>query len=501
MTNWEKFLKFQINTEEIDFNFSSIIDSSVIESNTAKIQNALKQAQEIEAGKKVNTDEDRMVGHYWLRNSSLAPNDKIKKEIENEIHKIENFCKNINSNFKNVLFIGIGGSALGPQFLIDSLKSKLNFFFFDNTDPNTFKDVLSRIDLGKTLVTVISKSGGTTETLNAMLETEASFKNKNLDFNSHSVAITCQGSKLDQIATNWLNSFYIWDWVGGRTSIFSAVGLLPLGLAGHNIKEFLQAGSKMDLLCKAKSNNPAMLLALSWLHSKGKNMLVIPYCDRLTLFSRYLQQLVMESIGKEKDFDGKIINEGLNVFGNKGSTDQHALVQQLRDGKNDFFLSFVNVLKTEQGIALDDDKVSSRDHLFGFYLGTKKALSDSQRQSLTINIKDLNHKSLAALIAVYERAVGFYASFLNINAYNQPGVEAGKKAAKEVIELKKKLLDLELFKQGANLEQLSINLKADKVQLYELLNFMALNKEIELLNEYGSNNSSSIDEIIFKSSI
>jgi len=496
MTNWEQFLKFQINTEDIDFNFSSIIDSGVIENNSAKIESALKQLQDIEEGKKVNTDENRMVGHYWLRNSNLAPSEEIKREIDNEISKIEDFSKNIDANFKNVLFIGIGGSALGPQFLIDSLKSNLNFYFFDNTDPNTFKEVLNRIDLSKTLVTVISKSGGTTETLNAMLETQASFKNKNLNFDAHCVAITCKNSKLDKIASTWLNKFYIWDWVGGRTSIFSAVGLLPLGLAGHNIKEFLQAGSKMDEICKREDNNPAMLLALSWLHSKGKNMLVMPYCYRLILFSRYLQQLVMESIGKEKDLDGNIVNEGLNVFGNKGSTDQHALVQQLRDGKNDFFLSFINVLKTDQGLTKSENDIKSRDHLFGFYLGTKKALSDSKRKSLTINIKELNHKSLAALIAVYERAVGFYASFLNINAYNQPGVEAGKKAAKKVIELKKKLLNSKLFKEGSNLDNLSKELQADKIQLYELLNFMSVNKEAEILN-----NSASIDEIVFKSLI
>ena len=200
----------------------------------------------------------------------------------------------------------------------------------------------------------------------------------------------------------------------------------------------------------------------------------------------------MESIGKEKDRDGNTVNEGINVFGNKGSTDQHALVQQLRDGKNDFFLTFINVLKTDQGIS--QENISSRDHLFGFYLGTKKALSDSSRNSLTINIKELNTKSLAALIAVYERAVGYYASFLNINAYNQPGVEAGKKAAKEIIELKKKLMESELFKSGAKLDELSKELDADKIQLYELLNFLQINKEIQVTNK-----SSKLDELIFKS--
>jgi len=190
--------------------------------------------------------------------------------------------------------------------------------------------------------------------------------------------------------------------------------------------------------------NPAALLALMWYYAtdgKGaKDMVVLPYKDRLLLFSRYLQQLVMESLGKERDLKGNIVNQGIAVYGNKGSTDQHAYVQQLRDGVNNFFVTFIEVLKDREGASFDvDPGVTTGDFLQGFYLGTRDALSESNRSSVSITIADVSPRSLGILIALYERVVGFYATLVGINAYHQPGVEAGKKAAGAVIELKLKI--------------------------------------------------------------
>ena len=168
---------------------------------------------------------------------------------------------------------------------------------------------------------------------------------------------------------------------------------------------------------------------------------MLPYKDRLLLFSRYLQQLVMESLGKEKDLLGNVVHQGITVYGNKGSTDQHAYVQQLRDGVNNFFVTFIEVLKDRDAkSSLEvEPGITAGDYLQGFYLGTRAALSESGRHSVTLTLPDVSPRSIGLLIALYERVVGLYASLIGINAYHQPGVEAGKTAAGGVIALKLKV--------------------------------------------------------------
>jgi glucose-6-phosphate isomerase len=170
-------------------------------------------------------------------------------------------------------------------------------------------------------------------------------------------------------------------------------------------------------------------------------MVILPYKDRLELFSKYLQQLIMESLGKERDLNGQIAHQGISVYGNKGSTDQHAYVQQLREGLNNFFVTFIEVLKDrETRSLLLDGKAFSGDYLNAFLQGTRRALGEKNRESITLTIEKIDPRSIGVLIALYERAVGFYASMVNINAYHQPGVEAGKKAAGLVIGLQTKAL-------------------------------------------------------------
>ncbi len=158
-------------------------------------------------------------------------------------------------------------------------------------------------------------------------------------------------------------------------------------------------------------------------------MVILPYKDRLALFCKYLQQLVMESLGKEKDLAGKVVHQGIAVYGNKGSTDQHAYVQQLRDGVAEFLrhlhrgrarIARPSRFEVEAG-------VTSGDYLQGFLRGTRAALYENGRDSITLSIPQVDAFQVGALIALYERAVGFYGSLVNINAYHQPGVEAGKK--------------------------------------------------------------------------
>jgi glucose-6-phosphate isomerase len=429
-----------------------------------QMQRAFVSMAELEKGAIANSDENRMVGHYWLRHFALAPTETIRQEIAETVQQIKEFAAEIHNGtlkgaegpFKQILLIGIGGSALGPQFVAKALghpgTDRLQIHFFDNTDPDGMDHVLAQLkdQLGQTLTVVISKSGGTKETRNGMLEAKAAYELSALNFSQHAVAVTGPGSELDQVAKEgeWLRRFPMWDWVGGRTSELSSVGLLPAALQGFNIDALLSGAEACDEITRKPDvkANPSAQLALMWYHAgngKGtKNMVLLPYKDRLELFSKYLQQLVMESLGKELDLDGNVVHQGISVYGNKGSTDQHAYIQQLRDGPNDFFVTFIEVLKHRDQPSLEvEPQITSGDYLNGFLLGTRQALYEKDRESITITIEEVSPFSLGVLIALYERAVGFYASLVNINAYHQPGVEAGKKAAESVIDLHLKVLE------------------------------------------------------------
>jgi glucose-6-phosphate isomerase len=405
-----------------------------------------------------------MVGHYWLRNPPLAPAAIISAEIEFTQRTIREFAESVHEGsitaqggrrFTRLLVVGIGGSALGPQFVADALGStedRLKPFFLDNTDPEGIDRILSEIgvQLTETLTVIISKSGGTKETRNGMLEVKRAYENAGLVFERHAVAVTGRHSELDRVAVEdgWLARFPMFDWVGGRTSVMSVVGLLPAALQGINMDGLLEGARKCDVITRnpVTRDNPAALLALMWHHATGgrgeKDMVVLPYKDRLLLFSRYLQQLIMESLGKEKDRNGNPVNQGISVYGNKGSTDQHAYVQQLREGVNNFFVTFIEVLRDREGGSMKvEPDTTSGDYLAGFYQGTRRALYENGRESISITVNVLDPSTVGALIALFERAVGFYASLINVNAYHQPGVEAGKKAAGDVLNMQKFILD------------------------------------------------------------
>ena len=430
-----------------------------------RLASAYAAMNALEAGSIANADENRMVGHYWLRAPDLAPDAAITEAITTTLARIHAFASDVHaarvrparaSKFQHLLVIGIGGSALGPELVAAALGSpadRMRVWFFDNTDPDGFDRVLDAIGdgLSATLCVVISKSGGTKETRNGMLEAESAYTRLGLDFAKHAVAVTGEGSELDRYAVSrtFLERFPMWDWVGGRTSELSAVGLLPAALQGLDINGLLEGARRMDVLTRGNvtQTNPAALLAAAWLAETGgvgkKDMVFLPYKDRLELFSRYAQQLVMESLGKELDRKGTAVFQGIAVYGNKGSTDQHAYVQQLRDGVDNAFVTFIEVLRdrTPQRLTIEVEKdVTSGDYLSGFLQGTRAALSERGRGSMTITLETLDAVSLGALIALYERAVGLYAELVDINAYHQPGVEAGKKAAKDVIDLQKRVL-------------------------------------------------------------
>jgi glucose-6-phosphate isomerase len=210
-------------------------------------------------------------------------------------------------------------------------------------------------------------------------------------------------------------------------------------------------------------------------------MVVLPYKDRLLLFSRYLQQLVMESLGKELDLQGRVVNQGIAVYGNKGSTDQHAYVQQLREGVKNFFVTFIDVMKDRDGKALEvEPGITSGDYLQGFYLGTRDALSEKDRWSITLTLAEVSPRSVGMLIALYERVVGFYATLVDVNAYDQPGVEAGKKAATGVIELQQRLVAALKGAPGKafTAEALAAQAKGNPETAFKILEHLAANGSV-----------------------
>jgi len=328
---------------------------------------------------------------------------------------------------------------------------------------------------------VTSKSGGTPETRNGMLLLADAYRASGLPFARHAVAITMLGSQMDKMAAEegWLARFPMFDWIGGRTSVLSAVGLLPAALQGLDVLGLLAGAAACDEVTRQHDliRNPAALMALMWHHATGgkalKDMVILPYKDRLLLLSRYLQQLVMESLGKQLDRQGQRVDQGLSVYGNKGSTDQHAYVQQLREGVSNFFAVFIRVLESG-GSALEvEPGTTAGDYLHGLLLGTRAALFENDRESMTITVPRVDARTVGGLIALFERAVGLYAELINVNAYHQPGVEAGKKAAASVLALQHKVLAT-LSNTPRTAEQLAD--AADQIEtVYLLLESLAVN--------------------------
>ena len=522
---WQRYQDWLYYHEGLEFYLDVSrmrLDNAFVEALQPKFEKAFQDMAALERGAIANPDENRMVGHYWLRDPDLAPTSELKQEIVQTLEQIEAFTQKVHTGaihppqapqFTDILSIGIGGSALGPQFVAEALAPDfppLAIHFIDNSDPAGIDRILNRLRnrLASTLVLVISKSGGTPEPRIGMIETKLAYAGQNLDFAQYAIAITSVDSNLDLLAKSegWLATFPMYDWVGGRTSEMSAVGLLPAALQEIDIRAMLAGAKEMDAATRIPQikNNPAAMLALSWYkagNGRGeKDMVVLPYKDSLLLFSRYLQQLVMESLGKEKDLDGNIVNQGIAVYGNKGSTDQHAYVQQLREGVPNFFLTFIEVLLDRQGESPQvEPGVTLGDYLSGLLQGTRQALYENQRESVTVTIPQVNPRTVGALIALYERAVGFYGFVVNVNAYHQPGVEAGKKAAAAVLDLQKQILEV-LQKEGTSLSLTQLAEKAgasDQIEvIYKIVRHLHANQRgVVLEGDLGQPSSLMISAI------
>ena len=423
----------------------------------------------LESGATANVTEQRRVGHYWLRDPDRAPSPDLSEAIRESWKAIAAVDA---TGLDTILLVGIGGSALGPALAIEALgaPSGRRLVLLDTVDPEGVKDILSTVTLERTLVVVASKSGSTTETMTAMRIVEASFAAAGMSFASHAVAITTPGSKLADLAKDWRAVLPIWSWVGGRTSITSAVGLLPMHLCGLDIHAFLDGARAMDAWTRqAPESNPAAQLAALWAADDVHTAALFPYVDALRSLGKYTQQLVMESLGKESNRRGETVRTGLTVIGNKGSADQHALIQQLRDGPLGVACHFVSVEATPQPTALLDD---AADLQFALMTGTQTALSEVGQVVVSIRVPVLNEAALGALIALLERTVSLTAEFLDINAYDQPGVEAGKIEARTQLSTMKRIAQ-ELGEAPRTARELATSLGLDAASAWRICHHLS----------------------------
>jgi glucose-6-phosphate isomerase len=461
--NWQRFCrKRQAFTHlglTLDLSRSGLQDEPALALSPA-CDYALQAMAALEAGAIANRDEDRAVGHYWLRAPELAPTPELVNAIGGAVDAVESFARAVHDGsvrgtggpFEHVVHVGIGGSALGAQLLCEATattQDRLTVHFLENADPDAITALLARFApaLNRSLVSVVSKSGVTPTPMHVAGAIEAAYARAGLDFARHAVATTASGTPLDRRAgaERWLAQFPLWDWVGGRTSVTSPVGLLPAALQGADIRAFLGGAAAMDELTREAdpSTNPAALLAHVW-HQLGegtgrRSLVVLPYRDRLALLPRHLQQLVMESLGKRFNRAGQEVRQGLTVYGNKGSTDQHAYVQQLREGPDDFFVTFVGVHEDARDPIDIGAGVTLGDYLAASLEGTRDALYGEGRRSVLIELAAVTERSLGALIALFERTVGLYAELIDVNAYHQPSVD--KHAAAGTLAVQRSVLE------------------------------------------------------------
>jgi glucose-6-phosphate isomerase len=455
------------------------LELATLEASRTALESARLEMVELEGGSLANPDEGRQVGHYWLRSPELAP-DGLGDAIRDGHSRREQLAAQIKARYGSLLHVGVGGSALGAQLLVDALGDReVSISFLDNLDPDGLSHTTDSVALEDSAVVFVSKSGATAEVQVGLAHVRATCAARELQLSSRAVAVTCEDSALDRMAQQegWRGSLPVWPWVGGRTSLFSSAALLTAQVAGVDIEGLLEGARLMDIATRRENpkENPAALLALAW-HSaqsdRPRAMVVLPYRDRLQLFGRYLQQLVMESLGKSHDRNGGPTHHGLTVYGNKGTTDQHAIVQQLRDGPDDCFVTTLEIFGGDPGVSLESG-ARAEDYLSGFAYGTRSALEGVGRRTLALGFERLDARSLGALVALYERAVGLYASLNDLNAYHQPGVEAGKKAASEVLLAQARILEALGRGESGDAAHFSELLEVDREAVFHVLRHLA----------------------------
>jgi glucose-6-phosphate isomerase len=445
------------------------IDEEVLNElfNLAKESFCLDKMRDMQFGKVVNfienqKSENRAVLHTALRDFF---EDRIEEKkafeasslVKREVEKLKNFLKRV-ENFESVIQIGIGGSILGVQAIYHGLKNLLKkekkVFFVSNVDPDNVLSVLKRVNLSKTLIISVSKSGTTLETLTNEEFIRDEMIKKGLNPKEHIVSVTSEKSKMDDKA-KYLEVFHIWDYIGGRFSATSMVGgvLLSFALGFENYIEILKGANKMDKVAlKDFNNNLPLISALLGIWNRNflkyQTSCIIPYSHPLFYFCMHLQQCFMESNGKTIDKKGERINFETSpiIWGDVGTNAQHSFFQFLHQGSDIVPIEFIGFLESQLGDKLVK-KTTSNQKLLSNLLAQSIALAmgkkdenlnknfEGNRPSSILMGKKLTPFSLGALLSYFENKVAFQGFIWNINSFDQEGVQLGKTLAKKMMDL------------------------------------------------------------------
>lgn len=381
-------------------------------------------------------------------------------EQKDVVRNISSFAEGLGQAHDHVVVLGIGGSALGAKALLNALRPPAwnelddegrEFFprltVLDNVDPTSIAAALKRIDPRRVLVNVISKSGGTAETMAQYLVIRQWLEDALGSAAYRHLVFTTDPEKgaLRQIAqTDGIATLDVPPDVGGRFSVLSPVGLLPAALVGIDIGALLAgarravaAAESDDLL----SNRPALYAGLQWAAdtSQGARIhVVMPYTDRLREFAEWYRQLWAESLGKRVDRRGHVVHAGPTPLAAVGATDQHSQVQLFMEGPYDKVITFLTVDDFGEDVmipkrpGLPDELGYLQGHTLGQLLkaefeATSAAIASQGRMNMTVRIPKLDAEALGELIMFFQVATGYAGVWYNIDPFDQPGVELGKR--------------------------------------------------------------------------
>ena len=389
-------------------------------------------------------------GQGWLGWTELPYN---QDEV---VADILAYAAEMKKKIEYFVVLGIGGSALGPAAVFTALchyrhndlpkdKQKIKFLVEDNVDPERMLALLDVIEPEKTLFNVITKSGATSETMSQYLIISDLLKKKiGAKWNEHIVATTssAKGNLIKLAKENNFKTFFIPDSVGGRFSELCPVGLLPAAIMGIDIKAMLKGAEEMDKACTGVENNSALMCAvLQYIAmQKGKNISVMmPYADSLKYIADWYCQLWGESLGKAVDNDGKVIHAGQTPVKSLGVTDQHSQVQLYTEGPFDKVITLIGVEKFRGDVTIPQGAEQFPDvnflcgHTMGELINTERvateyALTRSKHMNNTILLDEVNANTLGQLLMFFQLETAYEGYLLNIDAFNQPGVEEGKNA-------------------------------------------------------------------------
>ena len=371
---------------------------------------------------------------------------------------VREFAAMVENRFDNVLILGLGGSALGGKAVCEALlppywnfltKEQRNnyprIFFLDNIDPDQMNALLKILDLKKTLVNVVTKSGSTAEVMaQYMVLKDLMEKELGDDYRKNVIATTDKNiGILKQLSDQeGYKTFYIPDDVEGRFSVFSAVGLLPFALVGINIEEITQGIKDMDLALKNTDINYNIAAQNALIHylmdvKRGKKISVMmPYSNRLRFVADWYCQLWAESLGKERDKNNNIVNTGQTPVKAIGVTDQHSQIQLYNEGPNDKIINFLRVKEFDTTLEIPNIfEYTGISYLGGKTMNqlfqaeadsTMASLIDYKRPNVTITIPKVTPYYLGQLLYMFEVQTAITGALYNIDAFNQPGVEQSK---------------------------------------------------------------------------